>query len=105
MVRGGGGEKREKKEEREVQVSQAVIDWCFVFVVPQRSNKTTGYLVEGRRFRLRLPSNWLHTSLCKVVTCFSVLCFWKRAANGRKIPSLLLGSIFGGKYFPCKAQL
>lgn len=27
--------KREKKGEREVQVRQAVIDWCFVFVVPQ----------------------------------------------------------------------
>ncbi|TNN82181.1 hypothetical protein EYF80_007549 [Liparis tanakae] len=54
MVRGGGGEKREKKEEREVQ----------------RSNKTTGYLAEGQRFRLRLPSNWLHTSLCKVLLPF-----------------------------------
>lgn len=71
---GEGGEKRVEKEgEREVQVRQAVIDWCFVFEVPQRSCKTTGYLEERWRFRLRLHPDWLYTTLFKVLACFFVL--------------------------------
>lgn len=69
--------KREIKGEREVQVRQAVIDWlfCLCGAAAVFSCKTTGYLVERRRFRLRLHPHWLHTTLLKVLTCFPVLCF------------------------------
>ena len=92
MMREGKRVKRvEKRGEREVQVRQAVIDWCFVFVVPQRSCRTAGHLVERRRFRLRLHSHWCYHTLFNILTCFTL--FWEEGSGWKKDNVIVIGMI------------